>query len=166
MRKLLDWLYRGLQGLLTLLIALLIVPVTLQIAARFTDWIPNYIWTEEMSRFCLIWIIMIGASIAVRDGTHFDVDVLPPPKTPAGEAIGRMVVHTAILLVALIFLAFGWRFTQFGYDQSSELTGLNMSLIHVAWPFAGFTWLVFLAEKFYDDIQLLKARQGGVHGAG
>ena len=166
MRKLLDWLYFGLQGLLTLLIAVLILPVTLQIVARFTDWIPNYIWTEEMSRFCLIWIIMIGASIAVRDGTHFDVDVLPQPKTLAGEAISRMVVHTAILLVALIFLAFGWRFTQFGYDQSSELTGLNMSVIHVAWPFAGFTWLVFLAEKFYDDIQLLKAGQGRVHGAG
>jgi TRAP-type C4-dicarboxylate transport system permease small subunit len=165
-RKLLDWLYRGLQGLLTLLIALLIVPVTLQIVARFTDWIPNYIWTEEMARFCLIWIIMIGASVAVRDGTHFDVDVLPQPRTLAGEAISRMVVHSAILLVALIFLAFGWRFTQFGYDQSSELTGLNMSVIHVAWPFAGFTWLVFLAEKFYDDIQLLKAGQGRVHGAG
>ena len=166
MRKFLDWLYRGLQGLLTLLIGLLIVPVTLQIAARFTDWIPNYIWTEEMSRFCLIWIIMIGASVAVRDGTHFDVDILPEPKTLAGEAISRMVVHSAILLVALIFLAFGWRFTQFGYDQSSELTGLNMAFIHVAWPFAGFTWLVFLTEKFYDDVQLLKAGQGRVHGAG
>lgn len=166
MRRILDWLYRGLQVLLTLLIAVLIVPVTLQIVARFTDWIPSYIWTEEMSRFCLIWIIMIGACVAVRDGTHFDVDVLPPPKTAAGEAIGRMVVHTAILLVALVFLAFGWRFTQFGYDQSSELTGLNMAFIHVAWPFAGLTWLLFIAEKFYDDIQLLKGGQDGVHGAG
>ncbi len=166
MRKILDWLYRGLQGLLTVLIAVLIVPVTLQIVARFTDVIPNYTWTEEMARFCLIWIIMIGASVAVRDGTHFDVDVLPEPKTRAGEAIGRMVVHTAILLVALVFLAFGWRFTQFGYDQSSELTGMNMSLIHVAWPLAGLTWLLFIAEKFYDDIQLMKSQQGRVHGAG
>lgn len=166
MRKLLDGLYLGLQGLLTLLIAVLILPVTLQILARFTDWMPNYIWTEEMSRFCLIWIIMIGASVAVRDGTHFDVDVLPHPKTLAGEAIARIVVHTAITLVALIFLAFGWRFAQFGYDQSSELTGLNMAFIHVAWPFAGLTWVLFLAEKFYDDIQLLKAGRGGVYGAG
>ena len=166
MRQLINGLYRGLQGLLTLLITVLILPVTLQIVARFTDLIPSYIWTEELSRFCLIWIIMIGASVAVRDGTHFDVDVLPEPKTLAGEAIGRLVVHSAILLVALIFLAFGWRFTQFSYDQSSELTGLNMAFIHVAWPFAGLTWLLFLAEKFYDDIQLLKAGQGRAHGAG
>ncbi len=166
MRRLVDWLYRGLQWLLTLLIALLIFPVTMQVVARYTDVIPNYIWTEEMARMCLIWIIMLGASVAVRDGTHFDVDVLPHPKSAAGLALARMVVHAAIFLVALIFLAFGWRFTQFGYDQSSELTGINMSVIHVAWPFAGFTWVVFLIEKFYDDIQLLRKGKGYAHGAG
>jgi len=165
MRLFIDWLYRGLQWLLTFLIAILIVPVTMQIVARFSDLIPNYIWTEEMSRFCLIWIIMIGASVAVRDGTHFDVDVLPQPKTAAGVAASRIVVHVAIFLVALIFLAFGWRFAMFGYDQSSELTGLNMIFIHVAWPFAGFTWVLFLLEKFYDDIQLIRNGRGGAHGA-
>ena len=159
MRKLVDWIYRGLQGLLTFLIAILIVPVTMQILARFSDAIPNYIWTEEMSRFCLIWIIMIGASIAVRDGAHFDVDVLPHPKTAFGLALSRMVVHGAILLVALIFLAFGWRFAEFGYDQNSELTGINMITIHLAWPVAGFTWVLFTLEKFYDDYQLMKKGQ-------
>ena len=165
MRQFIDWLYRGLQWLLTFLIAILIVPVTMQIVSRFTDLIQNYIWTEEMSRFCLIWIIMIGASVAVRDGTHFDVDVLPHPQTAVGLALGRIVVHAAIFLVALIFLAFGWRFAMFGYDQSSELTGLNMIFIHVAWPFAGFTWVVFLLEKFYDDIRLIARGTERAHGS-
>ncbi len=156
MRRLINWLYRALQALITFLIAILIVPVTMQIVSRYTDLIPNYIWTEEMARFCLIWIIMLGASVAVRDGSHFDVDVLPHPKTPHGVALSRMVVHGVILLVALIFLAFGWRFAQFGYDQSSELTGINMVTIHIAFPFAALTWVVFTLEKFYDDIQLLK----------
>jgi TRAP-type C4-dicarboxylate transport system permease small subunit len=156
MRRLIDWIYRSLKAALTFMIAILIVPVTLQILARFTKLIPNYIWTEEMARFCLIWIIMIGASVAVRDGTHFDVDVLPHPKTTAGEAVSRMIVHFAILLVALIFLAFGWRFAQFGLDQESELTGMNMVWIHIAWPFAGLTWLLFTGEKLYDDWKLMK----------
>jgi TRAP-type transport system small permease protein len=156
MRKFNDWIYRGLQALLTFLIAILIVPVTMQIVARFSADIPHFIWTEEMARFCLIWIIMLGASVAVRDGAHFDVDVLRHPKTAAGLAVSRMVVHGAIFLVALIFLAFGWRFAQFGYDQESELTGMNMALIHVAWPLAGLTWVLFTLEKFYDDFQLFK----------
>jgi len=165
MRKSIDLLYRCLQELLTFLIAILILPVTMQIVARFTDIIPNYIWTEEMARMCLIWIIMLGASVAVRDGTHFDVDVLPHPRTAAGLALSRMVVHTVILLVALIFLGFGWRFAMFGYDQSSELTGINMIFIHVAWPFAGFTWVVFTLESFYDDFQLMKKGKESAHGA-
>lgn len=159
MRVLNDWIYRGLKALLTLLLAVLIVPVTMQILARFSDLIPSYIWTEEMARFCLIWIIMIGASVGVRDRSHFDVDMLPHPATQRGQAASRMVVDFAILLVALIFLGFGWRFAQFGLDQESELTGINMVTIHIAWPFAGLTWLLFTLEKLLEDWQLLK--QGG-----
>ena len=156
MRRVIDWIYRGLKVLLTFLLAILIVPVTMQVLARVTELIPGYIWTEEMARFCLIWIIMIGASVGVRDRTHFDVDMLPHPATKRGEAASRMIVDFAILLVALIFLGFGWRFAQFGLDQESELTGINMVSIHIAWPFAGFTWLLFTLEKLYDDWQLLK----------
>lgn len=156
MRTLNEWVYRGLKVMLTFLIAILIIPVTMQIVARFTDIIPAYIWTEEMARFCLIWIIMIGASVGVREGTHFDVDMFPHPKSLAGQAIARMIIHVAILLVALTFLAFGWRFAMFGYDQESELTGLNMITIHIAWPFAGLTWLLFMLEKLYDDWLLVQ----------
>jgi TRAP-type C4-dicarboxylate transport system permease small subunit len=166
MRKVVDWIYRGLQVLLTLLIAILILPVTMQILARFSEHVPNYIWTEEMARFCLIWIIMLGASVAVRDGAHFDVDVLPHPKTPFGLAVSRMVVHAAIFLVALIFLGFGWRFAEFGYDQNSELTGINMISIHIAWPVAGLTWVLFTLEKFYDDYQLMKKGKADAHEPG
>ena len=81
--------YRTLQIVITALIAVMIVPVTLQIFSRFVDFIPRYIWTEEVARFCLIWMIMLGASVAVRDGTHFDVDVLPTSEDaarPGGRA--------------------------------------------------------------------------------
>jgi len=154
MRALNALIYRGLRALLTLLIAVMIVPVTLQIFSRFIDFIPRYIWTEEAARFCLIWLIMLGATIAVRDGTHFDVDVLPAPKTARGKAIARIVVHVAMFLVALIFIGFGWRFALFGWDQNSEMTGINMLSIHVAWPLAGICWFLFLVEKILDDVKL------------
>ena len=153
MRALNEHIYRVLKALLTTLIAVMIVPVTLQIFSRFVDFIPRYIWTEEAARFCLIWLIMLGATIAVRDGTHFDVDVLPSPKTARGKAVARIIVHVAILLVALIFLGFGWRFALFGWDQSSEMTGINMLSIHIAWPLAGLCWFLFVLEKIGDDLK-------------
>ena len=154
MRALNALIYRGLQKIITVLIAVMIVPVTLQIFSRFFDFIPRYIWTEEVARFCLMWLIMLGATIAVRDGTHFDVDVLPTPRTAHGKAVGRIVIHVSMLLVALIFVAFGWRFAMFGYDQSSEMTGINMLSIHIAWPLAGICWTLFLLEKIIDDVKL------------
>src|SRR5207253_5472632 len=156
MRTLNALIYRGIQKLITVLIAVMLVPVTLQIFSRFFDFIPRYIWTEEVARFCLMWLIMLGSTIAVRDGTHFDVDVLPSPKTARGKAISRLIVDVSILLVALIFIAFGWRFALFGYEQHSEMTGINMLSIHIAWPLAGICWLLFVLERIIDDLQTLR----------
>jgi TRAP-type transport system small permease protein len=156
MRALNALLYRALQKLITALIAVMIIPVTLQIFSRFVEFIPRYIWTEEVARFCLMWLIMLGATIAVRDGTHFDVDVLPAPKTARGKAIARLIIDGSILAVALIFIVFGWRFALFGYEQHSEMTGINMLSIHIAWPLAGICWLLFVLERIVDDLQTLR----------
>ena len=156
MKKLLDGYYRLLQVLLTLLMGLLMVPVTMQIFSRYIGLIPRYIWTEEIARFCFIWIILIGAMIAVRDGSHFAVDLLPNPKTKRGEAVGRMFVDFIMFLVALIFIVWGWPLVQFGLLQTSEIAELPMITIYIAWPLAGVTWILFLGEKLVDNIKLFR----------
>lgn len=152
MRKAIDVYYRALQVLLTLLIAVLIVPVTMQILSRYTGLIPRYIWTEEIARFAFIWIIMIGAAIAVRDGTHFDVDLLPEPKTRTGRLISRMIVNIAIGLAGVTFLVWGYDFAILGSRQVSEIASLPMLTIYIAWPWAGATWLLFVAERIAVDL--------------
>lgn len=160
MKKSIDVFYRGLQLLLTLLMGLLIVPVCMQILSRFTEFVPRYIWTEEAARLCFIWIIMLGSMIAVRDGTHFDLEVLTPSKTPRGRALMGMVRHVMMLLVALTFVWFGYEFSLFGYNQESELTGLNMLAIHMAWPLAGIAYTIFLFEKLHKDVQHYRGGHG------
>ena len=154
-RKVFDLYYRLLQLALTLLMAVLIVPVTMQILSRYTGIIPRYIWTEEIARFCFIWIVMLGAMIAVRDGTHFDVDVLPKG-TPHSQAISRLFVHVAMLAAALIFVVYGYQFAQFGAIQVSEIAGLPMFTIYLAWPLAGATLALFLLEKLVEDVRILR----------
>ncbi|MDJ0946536.1 MAG: TRAP transporter small permease [Kiloniellales bacterium] len=155
MKKILNGYYRVLQVAMTLLMALLIVPVALQIFSRYTGLIPRYIWTEEIARFCFMWIVMIGAMIAVRDGTHFDVDVLPAFRSRRLAAGHRIFVHLAMLLVALIFVTYGYDFARFGAQQTSELAGLPLLTIYIAWPLAGLTWFAFLGEKLIEDFRIL-----------
>ncbi len=159
MRKILDGYYRFLQVMLTVAMGLLLVPVTMQIFARYIGLIPRYIWTEEMARFCFIWIILIGAMIAVRDASHFSVDLLPAAKTKRGEAIGRMFVDFIIFLVALVFIVWGWPLVKFGLLQESEMAELPMVLIYGAWPLAGITWILFLGEKLLDNIELFRSER-------
>jgi TRAP-type C4-dicarboxylate transport system permease small subunit len=134
----------------------MIVPVSLQIFSRYTGLIPRYIWTEEAARFCFIWIIMLGAMIAVREGTHFEVDVLPTPKSPRREAVLRLAVALLMLVFALVFVTYGWRYAAFGYTQTSELTGINLVFIHGAYLLAGLTWTAFLGERVWAAVAVLR----------
>ena len=148
----LDW-------LIAISTAILVVPVTLQVFSRFTAIIPHYIWTEEMARFLLVWTVMIGAMIGVRESTHFDVDVFPR-LSRRKEAAVRLVARTGVLIIALVFVWSGIEFTEFAWYRTSELADLPLWLIHIAWPITGATWLIFLGEQMWDELNVLLGRGG------
>ena len=157
MKKLLDGTHRLLTWLMAATVAILIVPVTLQIISRYTALIPSWIWTEELSRFLFIWMIMLGAMIAVREGSHFVVDVLPdlPPRP---NAFLQIVTNLLVLAFALVFVWWGIEFVRFGWDQTSELAELPMAFIFMAWPVAGVTWVLFLGEAFVASFRVLAGK--------
>ena len=156
-RKITFWYARLLSWLLAAAVAVLIIPVSLQIFSRYTQLIPAYIWTEEMARFLFIWMVMIGAMIGVREGSHFEVDVWPDLGPKATAAL-QLAASVFILLFAFVFLWAGWEFTRFAWNRVSELAELPLWLIHMAWPLAGVTWVLFLGESFVDNIRILRGK--------
>jgi TRAP-type C4-dicarboxylate transport system permease small subunit len=151
-RKLVSAYARLLRWLLAGSVGALIVPVALQILSRYTALIPSYIWTEEMARFLFIWMIMIGAMLGIHEGRHFEVDVWPRLARRPQAAL-RLVSNVAVLALALVFLWAGWQFTRFAWDRISELAELPLWLIHIAWPLAGLTWLLFTGEQLWDNLR-------------
>ena len=162
MKRLLGLYERFLKLAITTLMFLLVVPVSLQILSRYTELIPRYIWTEEAARFLFIWMISVGSAIAVREQTHFNVDILPKPKTARGKALAVLIVDFALLAMAAIFVVYGWEFLKFGWTQTSELTGINMAVIFSAFLLAGLGWTLFIAERTVEN---LPAIFGGKNGA-
>jgi TRAP-type transport system small permease protein len=156
MKKILDGYQALLRWLMVATVAILMVPITMQVISRYTALIPSYIWTEELSRFVFIWMVMLGAMIAVRDGTHFDVDVWPTLK-PRANAMLRIATNLLVLVFAMVYVYWGIEFVQFGWNQSSELAELPMTYIFIAWPLSGITWVVFLGEQFLADIRTIAA---------
>jgi TRAP-type C4-dicarboxylate transport system permease small subunit len=156
-RRLTAWYSAFLSWLVAISTAILVIPVALQIFSRFTSIIPHYIWTEEMARFLLVWTVMIGAMIGVRESSHFEVDVWPR-LSPRPEAAVRLIARIGVLVIALVFIWAGTEFTQFAWYRISELAELPLWLIHIAWPIAGVTWVIFLGEQMWDEWNVLLGR--------
>ena len=39
--------------------------------------------------------------------------------------------------------------------HTSELAEMPLWMIHIAWPVAAVTWIIFLGEQFYDEVRIL-----------
>lgn len=135
-------------------VAILIIPVSLQVFSRFTSLIPSFIWTEEMARLMFVWLIMLGSMLGAREGSHFVVDVWPRLGVRASAALNLIGIF-AFLLLAFVFVWFGIEFTRFGWNRISELAELPLWIIHIAWPITGVSWLLFLGESLVDQWRAL-----------
>jgi TRAP-type C4-dicarboxylate transport system permease small subunit len=160
MQKLLGLIDKLLHFLLITTVLLLIVPVSLQIFSRFTELIPRYMWTEEMSRFFFIWLVMLGATLGVRERLHFDVDFLPELSPRTTHVILR-ISQTAMLVFSCVILYWGIEFTQFGWNQTSELADMPMWWIFIAWPIAGFLWIIFLLDHMLNASDISESSNQG-----
>jgi TRAP-type C4-dicarboxylate transport system permease small subunit len=142
--------------LVALAVGILVIPVSLQIFSRYTAIIPHYIWTEELARFLLVWMIMIGAMLGVREQSHFVVDVWPE-LSGRPKALLDLFANLCVGVFAFVLLWWGWEFTDFAWFRISELAELPLWLIHIAWPISGAVWLLFLVGPIAGNLRVLFA---------
>jgi TRAP-type C4-dicarboxylate transport system permease small subunit len=86
-----------------------------------TDWLdwdqPNFFWVEEVGETTLAWLTMVGAAIAVKERSHFALNLITHHLSERTRA-GLHIVHN------LIIAGFGGLIAWFGY----KLVLLNITL--------------------------------------
>lgn len=93
-------------------------------------------WAEEVSLYLMVWIVFVGASVAVRTRGHIAVDLLPLMLSEANKR--RLAAAVAVLM--LVFLAvFGWYGGQhtlrvFASGQVTPVMQAPMWLTYLAMP--------------------------------
>ncbi len=153
MRRLMDRLQQLLEWILIGLLSVLIAFVVLQIMSRQTSFVPTFMWTEELARFCFVWLILIGSAVAVREGMHFDIDLLPW-LSPENRTRLSILTYLLMLVVGLLFIGYGTAFFLFGKDLTAEISDIPLGIVFIAWPLAGTVWSMFLIEKIHDALRL------------
>jgi TRAP-type transport system small permease protein len=152
--ELLASLLRVIIGTLMFVLA---IPVAMQVIARYTGIIPVYLWTEELATFIFVWIVMLGASLAVWEGTHFDVQVIPESRNPTVQFLQQALVLVLICLFALMFAWYGIDYTTFGANQQSVMMQANLAIIHISVPVAGVLWAIFSLYRLYEAFVLYRS---------
>lgn len=136
-RKRLD---KVLGRALVLIMTLMVINVIWQVFSRYVLGTPSS-FTDELARFLMIWIGVLGAAyVAGRDG-HVSIDVLARRGSKKNQKRLKQIVRIAIILFCLLALVVGGlRLVYITYvlDQYSPALGLPLALVYLVIPVSGF----------------------------
>jgi len=148
---------RTLKYALTLLSVVLTVSVFLQVLIRFVFKYPLP-WTEEIARIAFVYCIFVGATIAVRENSHLQVDfllvILPKRVARAAVFLGMFLVGIFLVFVTwqgvVLVLATG--------VQMSPVMQLPFKYLYLILPVSGAIMLLYLVANM---LALIRGRREG-----
>lgn len=156
LRKTSDQLDTVFRFALFLTLSSMIVLITAQVIFRV--FFTALSWSEELSRYLLVWSSFIGTSVAFKKGAHiavtFAVDMLP-------GKIQKLVQSLSCILMALFFGITIW-YSIFLFNvqvfQVSPAMGLKMRYIYMIIPIAFSVMSIHLLSQF-TEIWLTKSKE-------
>ena len=105
------------------------------------------VWTEELSRFALLYVAACGAGLSLRSGDLVNVDIISESLPGHWPRRLRFVsaAATAILCAALIMPA--WKYTSIGVMQTSPALGWRMDFMHASMLVLLTSLMLFAASR-------------------
>ena len=109
--------------------AVLMVAVLVQVVGRFTSSSP--VWTEELTRFALLYMIAFGAGLSFRTGDLVNVDVVSEALPGGVPKFLRFFAAAATAGLALVLIMPAWKFVTIGRMQTAPALGIRMDYAHL-----------------------------------
>ena len=134
---------------LVFIMTLMVINVIWQVFSRYVLGTPSS-FTDELARFLMIWVGVLGAAyVAGRDG-HVSIDVLARRGSDKNQKRLKQIVRIAIVLFCLLAMVVGgFRLVYITYllDQFSPALGLPLALVYLVIPISG---LLIIYYKITD----------------
>ncbi len=127
-----------------MIVAMAII-ITLQVIFRF--FFTALSWSEEASRFLLVWSSLIGASVGFKRGAHisitFVLNIIP-------EKAKKLISIVSYIIQAIFF----WIVAYYGVTlindqgfQTSPAMGIHMSYVYMLYPIVAPIILIHLIAE-------------------
>jgi TRAP-type C4-dicarboxylate transport system permease small subunit len=125
------------------LLLIVFLVVLSQVVMRYLFAQPNP-WSEELSRFCFIWLSMLGASLAVERRSHFGFDQAVQRLSAPRRRFARRVATVVVMVVSLLLVFPGLALVRLTIHQRSPALDLPMAWVYGAVPLSGILMLIHL----------------------
>lgn len=127
------------SAFLIVLMALMVLNVTWQVTSRYVFKNPSS-FTDELSRYMLIWVGMLGAAYVAGKNEHLAIDII---LTSLGEKLQKKVlilVSVLVMAFALTVMVLGGSnlvYITFILDQKSAALQIPLAYVYGIIPFSG-----------------------------
>lgn len=156
LKKLSDGVDRGVTWFVVLMLLGLTAVVTLQIIARV--FFEAFTWTEELSRYLLVWSTFFGASMGFKRGSHVAITFVIDRFGGRSKQWISILIHTLSVVFFLVGIVYGIQMIHQQVFQISPAMGLSMRVVYLAIPLGFATMAIHVFPLLLDEIVLLRRR--------
>lgn len=167
MNRVADITDRILSSTVILLMVLLVIDVVWQVTTRYLLGSASS-FTEELARFLLIWIGLLGSAYAYRHNLHLAFDYFSSKAKGVTKKWLMLFIHTLIALFALLVLVIGgFSLVQLTWElnQVSAALQIRLAWVYSVLPLTGlliiFYASLFIRDTLLEPVALSDTNEGG-----
>lgn len=143
---------RLVAALVFLLFATMVVLVFAQVYTRFLT-NRSLTWSEELSRFLMVWMVFLSSALTFRKGGHITVDNLVKALPPTVNRVASMVA-SLLMLVFLVILLWGSTIVlPTTAMQKSPANNIVMAYVYAAIPLSALLMSVDVIRNFVRSVK-------------
>jgi TRAP-type C4-dicarboxylate transport system permease small subunit len=144
-QRLYDALDRWIGGLLAAMMGLSVLVVLWQVASRYLLADPSS-FTDELVRYLLVWIGILGGAFGVGRRLHLAIDLLPQALTGRRRHLLAVVIHGLVMLFAVAVMGVGGgNLVALSHDlgQRSAALGVGVGWVYAVLPMAALLIVIY-----------------------
>lgn len=138
---------------LVVIMSIMVVNVLWQVFSRYVLGMPSS-FTEELARFLMIWLGVLGAAFVAGGNGHVAIDTLV--KRGGQRTQKRLKLAVRIAIISFCFFAMvvgGFRLVYITYmlEQYSPALGLPLGVVYLVIPIGGFLIISYKISDMLTD---------------
>lgn len=154
MRRLKQRIDRATEIGLVTLMALLVVDVLWQVASRYIVRDPSS-FTDELARYLLIWVALVGAAYTTGKNMHLAIDIVPSKLQGAKATLLHRGIYLLVLAFAVLVMVVGGIrlvYISFALGQLAPALQISLAYVYLSLPLSG------LLISFYSVYEMTVGR--------